>query len=139
MACNDANSGWFTLDDQECIKLAIHYKPCRALVKYSIPTASHLSPQIKSQLTEEIYLYLDQAFLLMPWSLAIPLWHVQKLFQLSAFLSCGRRFSHQSQAQQEIFVRRWCQWGRPFEALIRLYRSFVMLSYFEHPFMQDRL
>ena len=110
MDCNDADSGRFILDDQGCIKLVIRYKPSRALVE----------------------------FLLMPWSLAIPFWHVQKLFQLSAFFSCGQRFSNQSQAQREVFVRRWCQWGRSFEALIRLYRSFVMLSYFEHPLVRDR-
>ena len=138
MDCNDADSGRSILDDQGCIKLVIRYKPSRALVEYSIPTASHLPPQIKVQLIDEIYQYLDQAFLLMPWSLAIPLWHVQKLFQLSAFFSCGQPFSHQSQPQREVFVRRWCQWGRPFEALIRLYRSFVMLSYFEHPLVRDR-
>jgi len=112
--------------------MGLRYKPCRALVEYCIPTTAHLSLEIKAQLINEIYQYLDQAFLRMPWSLAIPLWHVQKLFQLIAILSCGSRFSHQSQVQRELFVRKWCKWGRPFEALIRLYRSFVMLSYYEH-------
>lgn len=139
MDSNDADSGGSIFDDQECIKLVICYKPCRALVEYSVPTAAYLSLTDRVRLTDDIYNYLDRAFLLMPWSLAIPLWHVQKLFQLSAFFSCGQLFSRQSQAQREIFVHRWCQWGRPFEALIRLYRSFVMLSYFEHPLVRDRL
>jgi len=118
--------------------LKLRYTPCRALVEFSIPATPHLSTQARARLIDDIYSYLNQAFLLMPWSLAIPLWHVQKLFQLSAFLSCGHRFSHQSEAQREVFVLRWCQRGRPFEALIRLYRSFVMLLYFEHPLVKDR-
>jgi len=112
--------------------MRLRYKPCRALVEYCIPTTGHLSPLIKTQLINDIYQYLDEAFLRMPWSLAIPLWYIQKLFQFVAILSCGSRFSHQSQAQREVFVSKWCMCGRPFEALIRLYRSFVMLSYYEH-------
>ena len=118
--------------------MEFRYRPCRALVEYSLPATPHLSDLARIQLYDDIYSYIDQAFFLMPWSLAIPLWHFQKLFELSAFLRYGQRFSHQSQVKRDVFVLRWCQCGRPFEGLIRLYRSFVMLLYFEHPLVWDR-
>lgn len=133
MISNDTNYYGLTQCYLGGIKSAFRYKPCLALVEHCLPTTAHLSFVARERLTIDIYNYLDKAFLLMPWYLIIPLWHIQKLFQLSAFLSCGYRFSHQSQVQREIFVQRWCQRCRPFEALIRIYRSFVMLLYFEHP------
>lgn len=111
----------------------LRYKPCKALIEFALPSQPSLSPDVRNLVILEINDYLDRAFFLMPWSLAIPLWHIQKLFQLSAFISGGRCFSAQPKAQREKFVLMWCQLGRPFEALIRLYRSLVLVSYFEHP------
>lgn len=110
----------------------LRYKPCKALIEFTLPSQPSLSPDHRNLIILEINDYLDRAFLLMPWYLAIPLWHIQKLFQLSAFISSGRRFSELPQGQREKFVLMWCQLGRPFEALIRLYRSLVLVFYFEH-------
>jgi hypothetical protein len=111
----------------------LRFKPCKALVDFTLPNQPSLPANTRIRITLEIYDYLDQAFVLMPWSLAIPFWNIQKLFQLIAFVSQGRSFSAQSQSQRERFVLMWCKFGRPFEALIRLYRSLVLLYYFEHP------
>lgn len=111
----------------------LRYKPCKALIEYALPNHPPLPPDIRNLVHNQICDYLDQAFLLMPWSLSIPLWHLQKLFQLTAFITQGRRFSMQSESQRENFVLMWCKFGRPFESLIRLYRSLVLVSFFEHP------
>lgn len=133
MDCNDTNICGLNFDGKGDVKVQIHFIPCKSLVEHCTPPTPHLSIHERTNLTSEIYLYLADAFLLMPWYVAFPLWNIQKLFKFFAFITSGKNFRHLSEAQREIFINKWCKFGRPFEALIRLYRSFVLLIYFEHP------
>ena len=108
----------------------IMINPSRSIIRYCIPDASLTAEQL-NVLYSDIYAYINSVFLITPWYIALPISVIQILFDVTVFLRHFRSFGNLTIAQQQKFVIYWCGLGRPFEGLIRLYRSLVLLKYFE--------
>jgi len=116
------------------------FKPHPALCAAVIPDGPALPHTQREQIRADVALFLTEECAMLPWFIALPLNILQKLFMVTAWCSQrGLAFQYQTDDQQQRFIRLWSRFGAPFQALIRLYRSLVMLSYMEHPLVRTAL
>ena len=116
------------------------FKTHTALCTAVIPSWPDLPLTQRQQIRADVTLFLADECAMLPWFIAIPLNIMQNLFMVSAWCSqSGTAFQVQTDVQQQRFMRHWYRLGAPFQALIRLYRSLVMLAYMEHPLVRIAL
>jgi hypothetical protein len=104
-----------------------------SIIRFCIPPEAFINND-GELLYQDIYRYIKKAFSISPWYIDIPLYLMQTFFFVCVFLRYQKKFSQITPNQQENFVRAWCSFGRPFDGLIRLYRSLTLLKYYEQDF-----
>ncbi|HVY13060.1 MAG TPA: hypothetical protein VHB73_05795, partial [Alphaproteobacteria bacterium] len=70
---------------------------------------------------KDVASFLRREFSMLPWFIAAPMLAMQLLFLAGAALA------------PQNFAQRWERLGLPFQALLRLYRSLILLAFLEHP------
>ena len=104
--------------------------PSKSIISFCIPGADFQKNQL-DVVYSDIYFYIENVFLIAPWYVRFPVIIIQIAFNVIVFLKYFRCFENLTRVEQQKFIIYWCKLGRPFEGLIRLYRSLVLLKYFE--------
>jgi hypothetical protein len=116
------------------------FKPDAALSYAAMPDWPPLQHNERQIIRHAVHHFLQTECAMLPWFIATPMVILQILFLSAArCLHHGQSFSSQTEEQQQSLINRWNQCGAPFQALIRLYRSLVMLAYMEHPLVRSVL
>lgn len=112
----------------------------QALCQAALPDWPPLPHSDRRQVTIDVERFVASECRLLPWFIAMPMGMLQMAFFVMASLSQhGLPFKRQTQEQQQRFIKLWSKLGKPCQALLRLYRSLVMLAYLEHPLIRTAL
>ena len=107
-------------------------KPSISLIRHCISELGEIDEADQDEFFFDVHLYIKNAFSLSPWYFKCPFTIIQILFFIYAYFCFWRLFENQSLPERELTIKKWSRISKPSESLIKVYRSLVMLNYYEN-------